>query len=405
MESRSLSNALEGVRVLDFSQIVVGPYCTLQLGYFGAEIIKVESKGRPDGWRLRDGGRDLEQSGAFADLNRNKLSITLNLKSPRGVEIAKDLARVSDVVIENFSVDVMSKLGLDYPNLRAVNERIIMVSLQGLGHTGPQAHYVTWGPNLLSFSGMNYLWSLEEDIEPVGTQTSYPDYAVGVYAAGLIMGALFYRRVTGKGQYLDVSQAEVTACLLGPSYLECLNSGVVRRPRGNASDRAAPHGCYRCAGEDSWCVIAVENEGEWQGLLAALPDVPALREPRFETLLERLQHSGDLDRILGEWTRMRTAEEVSALLQRHGVPASVVSSGRTLVEDDHLRARGYLDMITHPRMGEFLAPGIPVRLTETPARVRRHAPLLGQDNRYVFGTLLGLTEDRIRELEAEGVIA
>jgi len=278
------------------------------------------------------------------------------------------------------------------------------VSLQGLGHTGPHAGYVTWGPNLISFSGMNYLWSLPEDPEPVGTQTSYPDFAVGLYAAGLILAALFHRARTGRGQYLDISQAEVTATLLGPSYMEWLGNGVVPAPRGNRMEWAAPYGCYRCAGADAWCALSVETDAEWRGLLEALSDVEELRDPRFQTLNGRLGHAAELDRLVEGWTAKRPPEEVAALLQAHGVPASPVASGRLLVEDAHLQARGFLTEAMHPRAGNFLVPGNPVRLSGMPGRVCRHAPLLGQDNGYVFRDLLGLPAAEIEELEREGAI-
>ena len=399
-----MDEPLKGVRVVDFSHMLVGPYCTLQLAYCGAEVIKVESRGRPDPWRFRDGNKDPEQSGPFADHNRNKLSITLNLKSARGVELAKRLVQASDVVIENFSVEVMGKLGLDYANLRDVNPRIIMVSLQGLGHTGPHAGHVTWGPNLISFSGMNYLWSLPDDPEPVGTQTSYPDFAVGLYATGLILAALFHRARTGRGQYLDVSQAEVTATLLGPSYMEWLANEEVPAPKGNRANRAAPYGCYRCAGADAWCVLSVETDEQWRGLLEALSNVEELRDPLFQTLGGRLGHAAEIDGLVEGWTAKRPPEEAATLLQAHGVPASAVASGRSLVEDAHLLARGFLAPVAHPRAGNFLVPGNPVRMSETPGRGRRHAPLLGQDNEHVFRELLGLPEGEIAELEHEGVI-
>jgi crotonobetainyl-CoA:carnitine CoA-transferase CaiB-like acyl-CoA transferase len=263
---------------------------------------------------------------------------------------------------------------------------------------------VTWGPNLISFSGMNYLWSLPDDPEPVGTQTSYPDFAVGLYSAGLIMAALFHRARTGRGQYLDVSQAEVTASLLGPSYMEWLANGVVPTPKGNRVDWAAPYGCYRCAGDDAWCVLSVETDAEWRGLLGALSDVVELRDPRFQTLGGRLDHAADLDRLVEQWTVKRPPEEAASLLQARGVPASPVASGRSLVEDAHLQARGFLTPVAHPRAGNFLVPGNPVRMSEAPGRARRHAPLLGQDNEYVFRELLGLPEGEIAEIERQGVI-
>jgi benzylsuccinate CoA-transferase BbsF subunit len=186
--------------------------------------------------------------------------------------------------------------------------------------------------------------------------------------------------------------------------MEWLANGEVPAPKGNRADRAVPYGCYRCAGDDAWCALAVETEEQWRGLLGALSDVEELRDPRFQTLGGRLGHAAELDRLVEGWTAKRPPEEAATLLQAHGVPASPVASGRSLVKDAHLQARGFLTPVAHPRAGNFLVPGNPVQMSETPGRVRRHAPLLGQDNEHVFRGLLGLPDGEIAELERLGVI-
>ena len=235
---------LEGIRVADFTHMVAGPYGTMQLAYFGAEVIKIESRARPDTWRIREGNKDVEASLPFADHNRNKLSVTANLKSDEGRELARRIIAESDVVVENFSVGVMDRLGLGYEELRALKPDIVMIRLQGLGTTGPRKNYVTWGPSLMPFSGMTWLWNHPDGGAPVGSQTSYPDYIVSIHMAFALMAALHHRANTGEGQFIDIAQGEVTASLIGPALLDGLVNGRAAEPVGNRGHAGAPHGCY-----------------------------------------------------------------------------------------------------------------------------------------------------------------
>lgn len=393
---------LTGVRVADFTHMVAGPYGTMQLAYFGAEVIKIESRARPDTWRVREGNKDVEASLPFADHNRNKLSVTANLKNAEGRELARRIIAESDVVVENFSVGVMDRLGLGYAELRALKPDIIMIRLQGLGTTGPRKNYVTWGPSLMPFSGMTWLWNHPDGGAPVGSQTSYPDYIVSIHMAFALMAALHHRANTGEGQFIDIAQGEVTASLIGPALLDGLVNGRAAEPVGNRGHAGAPHGCYPCAGEDEWCVVSVGDDAEWQRLCAATENGTALRDERFATAAERRVNAAELDELVSQWTRQRSPREVMEALQARDVTAGMVSDGATLVHDPHLRSRGSVVEHEHPRQGRLTLPGIVMKLSETPGEIRRHAPLLGQDTHAVLSGLLGLTDEEIRGLEAAG---
>ena len=393
---------LTGIRVADFTHMVAGPYGTMQLAYFGAEVIKIESRARPDTWRIREGNKDVEASLPFADHNRNKLSVTANLKSDEGRELARRIIAESDVVVENFSVGVMDRLGLGYQELRALKPDIIMIRLQGLGTTGPRKNYVTWGPSLMPFSGMTWLWNHPDGGAPVGSQTSYPDYIVSIHMAFALMAALHHRANTGEGQFIDIAQGEVTASLIGPALLDGLVNGRAAEPVGNRGHAGAPHGCYPCAGEDEWCVISVGDDAEWQRLCAVTENGTALRDERFATAAGRGANAAELDELVSEWTRQRSPREVMEALQARDVTAGMVSDGTTLVHDPHLRSRDAVVEHDHPRQGRLTLPGIVMKLSGTPGEIRRHAPLLGQDTHAVLSGLLGLTDEAIRGLEAAG---
>lgn len=393
---------LAGIRVADFTHMVAGPYGTMQLAYFGAEVIKIESRARPDTWRIREGNKDVEASLPFADHNRNKLSVTANLKTAEGREVARRIIAESDVVVENFSVGVMDRLGLGYEELKAVKPDIVMIRLQGLGTTGPRKDYVTWGPSLMPFSGMTWLWNHPDGGAPVGSQTSYPDYIVSIHMAFVLMAALHHRANTGQGQLIDIAQGEVTASLIGPALLDGLANGRASEPLGNGSLRRAPHGCYPCRGDDAWCAVSVGDEEEWRRFCAATGRDVALGDERFATADRRLANAAALDELVSEWTRQCSPREVMEALQGNRVTAGMVADGTTLVTDPHLRGRGSVVEHEHPRQGRLTLPGIVMKFSETPGEIRRHAPLLGQDTHAVLSGLLGLSEDEIRGLEAAG---
>lgn len=402
---RSGQGPLSGIRVCAFTHVAAGPYATLQLAYLGAEVIKVESSTRIDYWRYRDRNDDPEGSRPFADHNKNTRSVTINLKQAEGIKLAHRLACASDVVIDNFTAGVMDKLGLGFEQLKTSRSDIIVVHMTGLGASGPRSRYVTYGPSLMSFCGMTYLWNHPDQETPVGSQASYPDYLAGVYAAYAIVAALHRRQHNKEPQLLDLSQAMVLASSMGPSYIAILNGPDNLRPQGNVSPINAPHNCYPCkGGDDAWCVIAVDSEQQWERLKEAMGYPDWAEADSFATMKNRLENREELDRQIANWTHQRTPRELMMLCQERGVPAGMVATGEDLYFDSHLEARGFLLEQEHKRMGKLRLPGPPVRFQNHPLHVWRFGPLLGEDNDYVLKEVLGLSDEEIRRYAECGVL-
>jgi crotonobetainyl-CoA:carnitine CoA-transferase CaiB-like acyl-CoA transferase len=289
--------------------------------------------------------------------------------------------------------------------MKQVREDIILASLQAFGQTGPRRDYVSYGPILMAYAGMTYLWRDPEIETPgVASQTAFPDYIAPSYGALAILAALHYRARTGKGQYIDLSQAESAAAMLTPAYLEWLINGREPEPQGNFSPLAAPHGCYRCKGEDRWCVIAVESEEDWKKFCELTGHSEWASDSRFAHLSARIANCSELD-VLGEsWTRQYTPHQVMIILQRDGIAAGIVQTAEDLYRDPHLRERGFTYERYVPEVGWLTRAGPSVRLTHgdvVPEEVVRGP---GEDNEAVFGELLGLSQSSIRELMAREVL-
>jgi benzylsuccinate CoA-transferase BbsF subunit len=393
-----MAGALSGLRVLDFTVVLAGPFGTRMLADHGAEVIKVQSM-------LTALGPEHNISGYFATWNRNKLGITLNLSRPEGVELARKLVGISDVVVENFSPRVMKNWGLDYGALKETRPDIVMLSMSGMGQTGPHRDYVAFGPTVQALSGMTYLTGFPGRA-PLGLGYSYADHVAGLMGALAILQALEHRQRTGEGQHIDLSETEAMCGLLGTAILEYTCNGRDASPVGNSSTQqfGAPHGVYRCMGEDRWCAIGVFNDDDWGAFCKVLGHPSWTKEAVFDSQLDRWRNSARLDGAVEEWTKERTAEEVMESLQREGVAAGVVQSAADLASDPQLRSRDFFVELEHPIMGRTVSDGNPIRLSETPAIYRRSAPLLGQDNCYVYQSLLGISETEMERLVAEGVI-
>jgi len=391
-------DALRGLRVLDFTWVLAGPYATRILADFGAEVIKVQS-------RKTARGAESDASGYFNNWNRNKLGITLDLTRPAGRELALKLVGISDVVIENFTPRVMLNWNLSYDDLKQVRPELIMLSMSGMGQTGPWRDFAAFGPTIQALSGLTYLTSFTPDT-PIGLGYSYADHVAGLLAALAILAALEYRDRTGDGQYIDISEYEAMCTLLGPALMDYTANQNPVIPQGNRPDYtlAAPYGCYPCQGDDRWCVIAVFNEEEWHALCRVLGNPPWTREERFSRLTQRVKHANELDELLGQWTAQYSPEEIMELLQRAGIAAGVVKNARDLAEDPQLSARNFFAEVLHPVLGKTTFDTTPVRLSRTPARFQRAAPLLGQDNRYVYRELLGVSEHELSSYIEDGII-
>jgi crotonobetainyl-CoA:carnitine CoA-transferase CaiB-like acyl-CoA transferase len=396
---------LEGVRVIDFTWVVAGPVATRILADHGAEVVKIE---RQDA--LDFGSR---RGGLTGNLNRGKQSIVINMNSPRGIELAKQLVATADIVIDNFSARVMRNWGLDYDNLRRIKPDIIALNMSGFGHTGPLRDYVSYGPTLQALSGYTLLMHHPEG-EPAGWGFSYSDMAAGYSGALAILFALWHRRRTGEGQCIDLSQFENVTALLGPPLLDILVNHSPSAPIDNASQErpAAPHAVYRCAdlpadgpARDRWCAIAVFGDDDWRRFCRALGDAAWTRDERFATEQGRMLHRAALDAHVASWTRDRRAEEVMAVLQGAGVAAGVVASAEDLCRrDPHLQARQYWARMATPEGDLVEYDGVPFKMSETPGRACTPGPLLGEHTGAALHRVLGLNAATIAALRAAEVI-
>jgi len=394
---------LSGLRILSFDQVLAGPYGMTMLAELGAEVIKIESRrGGLDLFRFFGTSQDPNLSPRFLEFNRNKRSVTVNLKSDEGPGLIKSLVRHCDAVMDNFSVHVMPSLGLDHASLARVKPEIATLRMPGLGCTGPKSSYATLGTNITALTGFTYLWNHRGVIDPpVGSQTVFPDYVSGLMAAVLLVGATLYQMRTAKGAFVDLSQAEAAAYLIGARLMQAQLSAEELQPMGNASFDAAPQGCYPCRGEDRWCVISVESDEQWQALAAVIGRED---DERFMTLRTRLEHQEELDALIGTWTQERECYEVMNVMQQSGVPCGVVQNGADLVADEQLRARNFIVDEKNPRLGRIILPGFPIHFANSRIEPSWEFPTLGRDNSAVLEELLGMTPERVAELERQGVL-
>lgn len=377
------------------------------LGELGAEVIKIETGKRVDIVRrlppMADRIAGVNRSGYFNAVNRSKRSCTLDLATEEGLALARDLVRVSDVVIENFSPGVFERLGLGYETLREIRPDIILVSISGYGATGPDRHYVAYGTPLTAFSGLVALQGYPGG-DPQSMNLAWPDPVAGYYAAFAVLAALHFRAETGQGQFVDLAQAEAAISFLGDQLTETTLNGRQPPRRGNEEAGAAPHGIYRCAGDDRWIAIAVTDDDAWQGLRTAVGD-PGLDDPAFADPFGRWERRAEIDLIVERWTRDRSPEEAFHWLQAHGVPAAPAATFADLADDPHLAAREFFGIDVHPEAGPRQMTGLPWRFGSIPRRIGSPAPQLGGDNAWVFGDLLGLAPERLAELETRNVVA
>jgi len=389
---------LSGIRVLDFTRVLAGPYATRILADFGAEVIKIQSKKTAT-------GAESNSSGYFNTWNRNKRSIILDMSYPEARELFLQLTAISDAMVENFSPRVMSNWGLNYERLKEVRSDLIMLSMSGMGQTGPWKDMVAFGPTIQALSGLTYLSSFNEDA-PMGLGYAYADIIAGLYAAMAILAALEYRDSTGVGQYIDLSEYEAACTILGTTFLDIFANQKDILPRGNQSDYipAAPYGCYQCSGTDRWCVIAVFNEIEWKALCKTMGKPDWTQEERFSSLSERKKNGAELDELLGKWTVKHQAEELMNLLQEAGVPAGVVQNAEDLAGDPQLKARGYFVELEHPVLGNTISDASPIKFSDSTTAHWKAGPLLGEDNLYVFVELLGLKESDLSSYVKKGIV-
>jgi crotonobetainyl-CoA:carnitine CoA-transferase CaiB-like acyl-CoA transferase len=389
---------LTGLRVLDFTWMLAGPYATRIFADFGADVIKVQSKKTAR-------GAESSLTGYFNTWNRNKRSITLDLSHPEARDMVLKLTAKSDVVIENFSPRVMPNWGLGYERLKEVKPDLIMLSMSAMGQEGPWKDHVAFAPTLHALSGLTHLTSFEKDV-PIGLGYAYADIVAGLYAAFAVLAALEYRDRTGQGQYIDLSEYEAICTLMGPVLV---NASVTEKeilPHGNCPDgiEAAPYGCYPCSGMDRWCVLVVSSEEEWQNFCRVLGHREWMDDDRFATMAKREQNRKELDELVTKWTIQHKAEEVVHLLQEAGVSSGVVQNAEELSRDPQLVARDFFVQLDHPVLSQAISDRSPIRFEEDHTVGWKAAPRLGEDNRSVFLELLGLTESKLSSYAEKGII-
>jgi benzylsuccinate CoA-transferase BbsF subunit len=399
---------LAGIRVADFTWAWAGPFCAMQLAYLGAEVIRVESHARPDGARrvpIHPPGvtPSINTSGYFNQWNQGKKSLALNLSKPEAVAIAKQLVQKCDVIVENFATGVMDRLGLGYEDLRKVKPDLIMASISGYGHTGPQRHYMGYGPATAPLAGLSSLTGYVGG-PPQEVGISYGDPHAGLNAAVAICAALAARQRTGKGQYIDVSLWEAMATLVPEGWMDYAMNQTQPARMGNRDPLMAPHNCFRCAGKDQWVTIACGTDEEWQALCRAIGKPTLKSEARFRTARDRKANEDALEQLLTAWTETQDKWEVTRTLQAVGVAAFPTMTGKDLVEDPHLNERGFFVRLPHPEVGVRTHTGIPWLLTYAPNGVRAPAPLLGQDTDQVMRDVLGYADQEIARLKEERVL-
>ena len=398
----------EGLKVADFSWVWVGPTSTKYLADHGATVVRVETKLRPDIVRAIGPYKDKEvgpnRTHAFNDTNTSKLGVTLDLKTAEGLDIAKRIIKWADVYVESFTSGTMNELGIGYETAKELNPSIIMVSTCLMGQTGPASAFAGYGFHAGSVAGF-YEITGWPDLPPAGPFTAYTDAIAPRMLASTIMAAVDHRRRTGQGQFIDAAQIEMALHSLAPQIMDYNINGRVVTRNGNRSDNAAPHGAYRCSGEDQWCAIAVESEDQWRSFKKVLGDHDWVHDSRFDTVEGRLEHQDELDEFIGPWTSGYTAHQVMRMLQREGVPAGVVQSAEQIYHDHHLRSRNFIVEMDHsPFFGRMEHPGITVNLSRTPGRLVRGVPDLGEHNSYVYTDLLGNSADDVARMIRDKVI-
>lgn len=398
---------LTGINVLDFSSTVLGPTTTRYLADHGATVVKVESMIHPETLRIASPfvGEEphLERSGYFATHNASKLSITLNMQKPKARSIVEKLICWADVVIESFAPGVMSRWGLGYDEVKKVKPDIIMASTCLQGQTGPRSPHRGYGQMASAIAGWFELTGWP-DGEPVGPYSAYSDFVDWNFLLISILTALDYRRRTGEGQYIDQSQLESALQFLMPAILDYQVNNRVAGRMGNRDPNAAPHGAYRCRGEDRWCAIAVTSEEEWRAFCKVLGEPEWTKENRFQTLAGRKEHEDELDRHIEEWTMGHDTEELMHIMQSAGVSAGAVQNAEDLFNDPQLQHREHFEPLDHSEMGQYHIATSAFKLSRCQNKPTSPAPLFGEHTEMVLKEFLGMSDDEIADLVAEGVL-
>ncbi len=399
---------LEGVRILDLTHRLAGPTMTMTLGDWGADVLKLEWWKRMDAWRgvisvdHDVSGKKIYNTGRnWLKLNRSKRSLTLNLKSEKGKELFKEVARLCDVIADNFSAGVLDRLGLGYEAISAINPGIIMISMPGFGSSGPHAGYVSNGATIEGYAGLASITGYENG-PPRNSVNIWPDPVAGVHGAIAVAMALYHRAGTGRGQRIDLSQADALVNMIGDAVLEYSFNGTVVGTTGNTSPVASPHGVYPCLGDDRWISIAVSTQAEWDNLRGEVGGHPWVEDGRFADLAGRLRNRAALDGEVAKWTCIQDAWELADRLQQAGVPAAPVTLKSDVALMENVPSSDFWSGIDHPHLDLF--PGAAARIDGEVPPLRKPPPDLGAHTREILSELLGLSTAELDDLRSQDVI-
>jgi crotonobetainyl-CoA:carnitine CoA-transferase CaiB-like acyl-CoA transferase len=393
VESNSRRPMLAGLRLADLTQQYAGPLGTELLAYYGMEVVKIESNVVPSKER---------EAAVHACMNRAKLGCTINLRHAEGKELLKQLVAKSDLVVDNFSSGVLERLGFSFDVLQQINPGIVQAVMPGWGLTGPLKTWVAWGWQLLAYTGIMRLWGYPDSPMETRCKIAWPDRVGSVTMALGVLAALEYQARTGKGQFIEAGMLEAQGAMMGPAILDYTVNGNEWDARGYREilgEPYAPYGCYPCAGDDNWIIIACASDEEWQSIVQLIGKTSWAAAAKFASHAGRKEHRDELDRKLSDWTRKCTPKQAFRLLQEAGVAAGIPSSGEDLFHDIHLRARGHIVETEARPWGKIRHHGLPGIPALSAADAARPAPWIGANNHQVFGDILGLSSARIEELK------
>jgi benzylsuccinate CoA-transferase BbsF subunit len=397
---RLAGRPLSGIRVLDFSHVLAGPMCTRLLADLGADVLRIESTKRADTpWRSSS-DPELKRTFAYVMIHRGKKSMTIDLKTEAGAELARRFAAVADVVVENFSADVMRRLGLDYERLAPLNPGLIFLSMSGYGHEGPRRDWTSMNSNLQAYSGMMMVTEREGN-PPVAISNSWMDYVGGLHGCYAVMQALVQRKKDGKGRNIDLAQFETGVSSLGSLLLAGIVDGTLPKRMGNRSSSAAPQGCYACAGNDQWCVISVENNEQWHALAQVISSPELAQDMRFQNLTGRMRHHDEIDRHIEAWTKSRTPADAEQQLRAAGVAA------QRMRRVDDILAQGQ-DSVFHLQPGNpqpTLLTSLPFAFVPRQKQTFGQTPRLGEHTEHALRNWLGLEAAEIAKLHEAGALS
>ncbi len=401
-----MGRPFDGLHVVEFGVAIVGPVTGLYLAQYGATTVHVETETKLDIFRLgppfKEGKPGINRSLLFNEVENSKYGVSLNLRHPKALDVARKLIAWADVVIENFAAGALEHLGLGYKEIQAIKPDIIMCSASAQGQNGPHARQPFYGPDLAALCGFNEICGWP-DRPPSPIHGAYTDFLAPRLAAATIIAALDRRKRTGEGMFIDISQFEVSIQFIAPVVLDSIiNDREVTRT-GNRVPDAAPQGVYPCKGEDRWCAITIVSDDEWRRFCQAIGGPAWAGMPQFATFAGRKEHEDELDSLIAGWTKDLAAEEVMRILQGVGVRAGIARNSQETMSDPQMRSRDAFVPLHHAELGEHECESLFFKLSRTPGGPRFASFCLGEYNAYIYKDVLGLSDKEYRELEAEGV--